>query len=475
MTTTDVCSRSGSRNLNSSPRVQKINGFLTTPQYILVIMLLAALSSLFSLELVVYGLFVALAVYVCVFGEDLLPLMPLVMVGYVTPSARNNPGRAADSVFFPGHGGNLIIAYAVILVIAVLYRLIRDRKQYLSQKYGFLWGMIVLAVGYLLSGIGSNAYPAAIWQNLRYALVQIGAIIVPYVLFAGGVKWENARKDYFAWTGLLMGCLILMQEAWAYATGNVVLNGIIERRNLYTGWGMHNNIGGMLAMMIPSVFYLATKYSRGWIGILGGSAILVGIVLTCSRSSILMASFIYIVCLLVMLYRTKNRKKNSLVLGVVIGVILLLCLVCHKQLLKLFSELIKRGTDPSGRDVIYVEGARMFREYPIFGSSFFSPGYRPWEWSTTDFSGFLPARWHNTVIQLLVSCGVVGLIAYCVHRYQTIRFFLKDRTPEKNLIGLTILVLILCSLLDCHFFNIGPVLLYSTGLAFAENIHKSTK
>ena len=31
------------------------------------------------------------------------------------------------------------------------------------------------------------------------------------------------------------------------------------------------------------------------------------------------------------------------------------------------------------------------------------------------------------------------------------------------------IVLLVCSLLDCHFFNLGPVLLYSMGLAFAEN------
>ena len=30
------------------------------------------------------------------------------------------------------------------------------------------------------------------------------------------------------------------------------------------------------------------------------------------------------------------------------------------------------------------------------------------------------------------------------------------------------LALLLMSLLDCHFFNIGPTLVYSIGLAFAE-------
>ena len=43
---------------------------------------------------------------------------------------------------------------------------------------------------------------------------------------------------------------------------------------------------------------------------------------------------------------------------------------------------------------------------------------------------------------------------------------------EKSFIGLSILVLLLTSLLDCHFFNIGPVLFYSMALAFAEKINE---
>ena len=30
-------------------------------------------------------------------------------------------------------------------------------------------------------------------------------------------------------------------------------------------------------------------------------------------------------------------------------------------------------------------------------------------------------------------------------------------------------MLLLCSLLDCHFFNIGPTLFYSMALAFGEH------
>jgi O-antigen ligase len=85
-----------------------------------------------------------------------------------------------------------------------------------------------------------------------------------------------------------------------------------------------------------------------------------------------------------------------------------------------------------------------------------------------EFSAFFPSRWHNTIIQLLASCGVVGLLAYCYHRYQTIRLFVKKRTTVNVYIGIYIVTLLGMSLLDCHFFNVGPVLFYSIALAVME-------
>lgn len=472
MSKSDICLQAHQPVCHSSTLTQRVNRFLATPQYILLVMLLAAVSNLFSLELAVYGIYAALMVYICLFGADLLPILPIVICCYVAPSARNNPGREESSVFFTGHGGTLILVYGVLIALAVIIRLIRDRKQFLSAKYSFLSGMLALTAGYLLSGIASDAYPAAIWPNVRYALVQGCALIIPYVLIAGGVNWKKARNDYFAWTGFGMGLLLLIQLCRIYYTGDVVVDGIIYRAYVYTGWGMHNNIGAMLAMMIPFAFYLATKYRRGWIGTVVGSAFLVGVLLTCSRGSILMAGVVYIICVWLMLHYAKDRRANTIALVSVVAMLMLLLVLFHRQLAQLFSDILRRGTDPSGRDEIYVEGWRLFLQHPIFGNSFFSPGYTPWGWSTTAFADFLPSRWHNTIVQLITSCGLAGLLTYGFHRFQTTRFFLFHHTKEKNFIGCSLLVLLCCSLVDCHFFNIGPVLFYSMGLAFAEHSHK---
>ena len=226
----------------------------------------------------------------------------------------------------------------------------------------------------------------------------------------------------------------------------------------------------MLAMMIPFAFYLATKYRRGWIGSVAGSAFYVGVLLTCSRSSILAGTAIYFLCIFLMLHYARNRRHNTIALITVITSLILIITLFRRELLRLFSDILKIGLDPSSRDVIYQEGLAMFGKAPIFGNSFYSPGYTPWDWSTVEaFSNFFPPRWHNTFVQLLASCGIVGLGAYLFHRYQTVKLLFSRHGKEVVFISCSLIVLLVCSLFDCHMFNVGPAAFYAMALTFAEN------
>lgn len=442
---------------------------MTTPVYISVIMLLTALSNILSLELVVYTIFTLLFTYICILGADLLPLIPIVICYYIAPSIANNPGRNEQSVF-AGPSGIYIGCLAALIAVSVIYRLIRDRKIFFTKKYRMLLGLIVLTVAYLAGGIGSNGYTENAPKSIFFALLQGFALIFPYVLIAGGTDWEKARKDYLAWTGFGVGYLLVLEVLWIYYSCPVIVNGVIDRNTIYTGWGMYNNMGSLLATMIPFPFYLATKYQRGWIGTVIGSFFLVGVLLTCSRASILCGSAVYFVCVILMLYYANNRRANTLALVTFGGIVSLVILVFNEPLLNLFSSLLDKGLDPSTRDTIYAHGMKLFLKYPLFGGSFFSSEYAAWGWSTSDsFTSFFPPRWHNTLVQLLASCGIVGLTAYMLHRVQTVILFFKEQNKERNFIACSVLVLLACSLFDCHFFNIGPVLFYAMALAFAEN------
>ena len=456
--------------LQESPVKKRIDDFLASPCYILMIMLLTAVSNMFAMELVVYTVFVLLATYVCLAGRDLLPLTPMVVCGYVSASVKSNPGKYAGGLFsMDGSGAYMLVLTAVILGILSAY-IIRNRKAFFARKRRLLWGMLALAGAYVLGGLFSPAYPKMAGKHMVFALLQAAAILVPYYVLSGGIRWDEVRKDYFCWTGFGVGCLLLAQIVWIYLTGDIVENGVINRRLIYTGWGMHNNIGGMMAMMIPFAFYLASRYQRGWIGTVAGTAFLAGVFMSCSRSSILAGCGIYLLCIFLMFRVAKNAKGNWAALIFAVTLALTGIVVFRHQLARLFWGLISMGADPSHRDEIWNAGWKQFLKHPVFGGSFYPIGYVPWDFSeVASFSGFFPPRWHNTIVQLLACSGIVGLAAYVLHRVQTVILLLKGFNREKIFIGCSILVLLGTSMLDCHFFNIGPAMFYAMGLAFAEN------
>lgn len=448
---------------------QRLDVFFSRPRYIFLIMALTGFSNLFGAELAVYTLFTAIIVYVCLWGRDLLPLMPIVICCYVAPSVGNNPGKSDTSVFTAGHGGLYILILGLIIAGVLLYRVIRDRKQFFSQKRVLLLGLVLLSISYLLSGIGSQGYTNIALKNIFFALLQGACILIPYWLFTGGVQWKTTRRDYFAWMGFALGCLLFVQILWIYCTDTIVVDGIIDRSRIYTGWGIYNNMGCMLAMMIPFAFYLASKYRKGWIGTVAGSVFLIGVFLTCSRASILVGVVCYVVCVGLMLFYARNRKGNLMALIIVICSLVLTVLVFHRQLYRLFSGVFSMGMDPNSRDSIFVSGLKQFMRAPVFGISFYPPEGLAWSWATTgSFRSFFPDRWHNTVIQLLAGCGITGFAAYCYHRYQTVRLLMLAKTQEQLLIGCSVLTLLACSMFDCHLFNLGPALFYSMALAFGE-------
>lgn len=467
--------------VRSHRRICSINAFMRTAWFVVLVALLTAASSLFSLELPVYTLFIAIAVYLCLFGEDFLPLMPVAVCCYIAPSPGNNPGRNESSIFYPENGGIYLLVLAALFAACLILRLVTDPDfggmRFLKTKRVLAPGMIALGTTYLLSGLGMEGYFDVAGSNLLFAVIQFAAVFGMYFLFTGAVKWEKAPKAYLAWTAMAVGFVVLAQLLENYVSGRIFMENTstIDRELINTGWGMHNNIGVMMALCMPFAFYLAGRQRHGWVFAILGTVLLLGVIASCSRTSMIMAILAFGACIVILLRRSGDKKLFLKVFGlaavaVAIGVVLM-----WDRLMDVFQLFLDELLIISSRDKIYVNGFKQFLQYPIFGGSFYpQTEYVPWDWADLEaFSSFFPPRWHNTWIQIGASCGAVGLAAYAFHRIQTARLLLRERSPEKLFIAISLTVLLAASLLDCHFFNVGPVLFYSMALAFAENIGKS--
>ncbi len=463
--------------LPQMPFVEKINAFLNSKAFIILVFAIVLVANIFALELIAYGVFTAIAVFVSVFGKDYLCYTPMIVGCYITPNFKNNPGRFGNSIFSFATGGGAILIMAGVIILALIYRLIADKEmgaRMFKTKRKLLWGMLALGVAYVLSGVGLKGYTTVAFKNIRFGLIQFFAIFVPYILLSGGIKWEDVDKRYCAYVGLAMALAVGVEVVGVYFMNGVFVNGVLYRGNIFTGWGINNNMGVLISMGIPFAFYFVYKNDHPIVYNVLAVMLCVFSVLTCSRGCILGSAAVYIGCLIFILAKSpcKRVKKITIVnIFVLIATLGVMSILTYKALASAFAS----GFHSNARIRLYKLGLQIFIEDPIFGSSFYTLNdlaygeNASWIWSQMGgFNEIIPGRWHNTLIQMGAACGLVGVAAYAFHRVQSVFLILKNPTAEKIFIGLSICVLLALSLLDCHFFNIGPTLFYSSALAFAE-------
>ncbi len=453
--------------------VRYFNAFLYSPLYVAFVGALVATSNIFCIELYVYTVIILCGIAICLCSRDLLPLMPPFAMFYMSPSLNNNPGFNDHSVFSISGSGPYLAFMLGLFLISLFYRLTKDPNfggmQFLRKKRKLLSGMLLLSVAYVLSGLGSAQLKKFGDNNLFFVFIQFAALVPLYYLFSGGVLWEKAPKAYLFWIGTTIGYVVLVELANIFMTEEIIRDGRICRGYIFTGWGHYNNMAAMLIMAIPMAFHLTTRGKYAWLNYVSAFLMYIGLIFTCSRGVILVGTLIFGVSYITTLVSSKHARRQYIVHIAVVALAAFVAIKYADKLAFLFSYVTRNKFLADGRIATYKAGVEQFLQYPIFGATFF-PIEELYSFAeSTFFLSVFPPRWHNTVIQLLASGGVVALAAYSVHRLQTIKLFIRDFSTEKLFVAFSILALLLCSMVDCHFFNIGPILYYSPALAVVEH------
>ena len=469
--------------LNDSRAVLGLRAFLRSGWFIGVVVLLMACSELFSLELYVIYAFATLGLVIVLFSEDTLPIVPMVVCGYMLFSAKNNPGKHPDGFFSQPYAQvALIFAIAVIAVLLIgrlVSKLMQRKKRGVPRLLG---GFALLGLSYLLGGVASPYYDG---ESVFFGFVQIAALSGFYFYFYFTVDWDKAPEDYVALLFMIVGVGVFAEVIGTYFNpGAPGLDGSGDRGNLYTGWGVWNCVGCVMAMCMPAPVYFAVKKKHGWIYTLISCVYYLGVILTQSRGSILFASVVFLACTVYNLVRAKGKEKiwSAIVYGALLLGGLCAFLIFPDQLSDIFKSLLEAGLNDSGRLDLYDQCWDVFKKFPAFGVGWYdAPGIQLANGQMLPNGDpglegyFIPGFAHNTFFQLIAMGGVFAFIAYLIHRAQTILMVLRDPTPTKVVAFLCICSMLLTSLVDNHVFNMGPGLLYSVLLVFSEMERPASK
>ncbi len=471
----------------NSAFIKGINDIIYSPWGIVILGLMTVSAFAFSLEIAFYTFVVVYAVYVSIFADDFTPIIPLFILCYVTPSLGNNPGESEDGLFY-GASGIYLICIASVAILALLIRLIVDKElgglRIFTAKRTLLPGILILGASYMLSGLGHEQYEEYAKRNLLFAFIQFMSVFLLYFILTTAIKWDKFNPEYFAWAGLVMGIVVSLEVGIIYIYRDVIVDGVIMRGRITSGWGIYNNIGAIISMSIPFAFYLASRKKRSSLFLILGCLLLAGVIFSCSRGSIVGGVFAFAVSFIYTFFNCKSKTEYRLTTLALLVAAGIGAFVFREKIVDLFNAVpdIAEGGEgginfnDSGRFNIYKNGFEIFLRNPIFGQTFYPIEFDLYDHSTVEsFSSFFPPRWHNTIIQMLASCGAVGMLAYLYHRLETVLLYFKKRTHTNTYIAFMILTLIGMSMLDCHFFNVAPVLFYSMALAVMEFAEKPSE
>ncbi|MDE7182422.1 MAG: O-antigen ligase family protein [Clostridia bacterium] len=398
--------------------------------------------------------------------DDISPLFGLFLFMNVMISRKNSPSATVNASHYYSETENVaqIIVLISLFVIAVIYRIVLTGVKRKFKPTPIFYGLCVLAAAFIMNGVAAAGYDL---KNIAYGVFMAFFFLVVFTLMKDNVSPSKQTFERIAWAFIALSVLLLIELTVAYAKYGIVQDGHFDRNKLMFGWGIYNTMGMLIIMCIPSATYLAGKYKYGFPFTVYSFVLFVAAFFTLSRQAMLGAVIISPVSTVILLVKGKNMIPNLLITAacLIAGIVVLGLKqdVLLDYIIKTFKALFVNGElHGNGRMEIYRAAVRNFKSAPVFGTGFFVE--IP---NAANFVGLsiIPARYHNTLLQMLGACGGFGIIAYCVHRLQTVICYFKNVTVERTLIALTVFSLLLVSLFDNHMFNLLPTIVYSCLIA----------
>lgn len=420
-----------------------------------------------NLDLVSYWCICVCGVAILVTCKDATPFLFLLLFLNLPISCKNTP-----SIYNPNptdyytRTANVaqLITIGSILVAGLLARTAISIIKRRFKVTPLLWGLVAVAAAFILNGVLSNNYKPI---NLMYGCAVAAIYLGIFAFCCGNINIDGKTFKKIAGYFLVLFVVLTIELGIRYIIGGEIIDadGVKHRGVLFFGWGTYNNMGVLIVMSIPAWFYFAHKYAKyGWAFLLGGAANLLVAYFTNSRQAELMGTIVFAACCIwdIIAVKDKKRRINHLcIYGAVLLTGIVICGIYHEKLLHFVSSILDGTETGSGRLPLWKEGFyNNFLHKPLFGTGFYGGDIGAWDKGGSGLD-MIPRFYHNTVIQLLASCGIVGLLAFAFHRVQTIISLIKNFNSDRIFIALTMCGIILCGLLDVHMFSPFSALIYA--------------
>lgn len=373
----------------------KLKTWLESPFYFAFIAVFVFLA--WYLQWIVAG-FAVLSVVAClilVTQRDLKPLIPLIaFLNFI-------PYYDMGSDITTNHIIGIAIAVLPFVICLVWYLVVHFGVEKNKFKLGRLfWALLIVAVVSLLAGIGCDAYDMSYtWGVLGFFV----AMFAGYILLVNTT--DESAKEYICKMFIFMGIFFVVQEIATYAACENLLVAF-HSKLLLPGWAMSNSFASMMALVLPFFVYFATK-KHPYVFIPLTFVMYIGILFTFSRGNILFVTLL--MPFLLVFGFIKSKRKIAYLLSTLVTICILgICyMALEAKILEWFGVTINLGMSDNGRIAIWEYAMNDFMNNKIFGAGFYGE-------DGVELFGSLK-KFHSTPLQILASCGIVGLVGFLIH------------------------------------------------------------
>ncbi|HEY8419378.1 MAG TPA: O-antigen ligase family protein [Clostridia bacterium] len=422
-----------------------VRKFASSVFFPLFIAIICYISWAFSLIFVGLGIATALFVILMVTQKNSIYAYPIfLLIFYMFPDFKK-------SYYFTG-------IYLGICVIAVLYNIFVYKVK--LNKGGLFYPILAT---FFAAAVGGIIYTTITYGFFKYIKDTLFILLLT-ISFGGGYLFLNNTvstqevnyKKYISITFCFLSVLLIAQMVTYYCNVEDVLKAIANK-TLRIGWGNTNTLATMLMVTIPFILYLSTQYRYGAFLTIWAFLVYGAIWVTESRGCILVSTPLLLFYVIYLIIKSKGLTRNLLIaiMAALIIAAAAICIIFRDYLYQVFSKMLQKGLDDSGRIELYQEAWELFKKHFIFGTGYF---YK------TDQTKSFMYMFHSTPLQIMANLGVVGVIAFAYFYYHKYKILYKNIKSSFGMaIIMSILSLELYGLIDVslvvYFMAITTILL----------------
>ncbi|MCR5309400.1 MAG: O-antigen ligase family protein [Bacilli bacterium] len=455
--------------LNTKRAILWVSNFMDTPYYAIFLALVSLLSYFLGLDLLNISIISISISFSLLFKKKLNCLLIIFLFMACMISKKHSPVAVIDNgdrEFFyrPSNYIFCIVAASIPVVICIFKSAVNIKNgDFFSFKLlivTFLFGLALLTNGLMNEAYNPLNLSFSLFMFFFFVFLFFG--IYPQITLNRENIVQISKQVCFFVLTILVECLVF------FCTNYEFENGIFM--NFYLGWGNSNTIGMLLIIAIPFLCKMHNYENRAFkifAIILTFFAIFLSALLLSAQTYLGLAVLAWLI--LFFNWVCKKRCRKSLII-----------LACYTVLAASFCIIFFFVKPTSVQILVELSNGRIelwkrallgFKKNIVFGSGFYFNGSDP----NINLSSFVPFCVHNTILQMLGSCGLLGMISYGIYRITTIIESVKLLNSENYGIFISLLMILIMSLVDIHIFDFFGTAIYVVLLCMCLSRGKSEK